>query len=153
MSANSILPAVQFAKALEAAGVVDDLNSITRIVIDVDPGDMVKVYVERVAGPALKDVAGLLGEMMRDGRAADPDAPKGVRYWTDLPAEGDFMLRTLSACGIRIIEQGPRTGPRTEMYLVEDPGAPENLAGRTVSLTFVREDDSPVRVLQRDVVA
>jgi hypothetical protein len=74
MAKNSILPAVQFARALEAAGVVTDLDSIQRIVIDVNPAELVTVYVQRVAGPELKEAAGLLGEMMRDGRAANPDA-------------------------------------------------------------------------------
>lgn len=152
MASKGILPAVQFARALEAAGVVSDLDTITRIVIDVDPRNVVQVYVQRVAGPELKQVAGLLGEMMRGGRAENPDAPRGVRYWTDLPAEGDFTMRALSACGVRIIEQGPRTGPRTEMYLVEDPGAPAGLSGRTVSLVF-EEADGKVRIIQRDVIA
>jgi hypothetical protein len=77
MARSLILPAVEFARALEAAGVVSELDSITRIVIDVDPRDLVKIYVERVAGPQLKDVAGLLGEMMHDGRAVNPDSAPG----------------------------------------------------------------------------
>ncbi|MGH6654063.1 MAG: hypothetical protein ACRDVE_02525 [Actinocrinis sp.] len=81
MASNGILPATQFAKALEAAGVVSDLNSIERIVIDVNPAEPVTVYVKRVAGPELKQVAGLLGAMMADGRAetaepAQAHAPK-----------------------------------------------------------------------------
>lgn len=76
MASNGVLPATEFARALEAAGVISDLDSITRIVIDVDPCDLVKVYVQRVAGPELKLPAGLLGEMMRDGRAANPDLPR-----------------------------------------------------------------------------
>jgi hypothetical protein len=89
MATNSILPAVQFARALEAAGVVSDLGSITRIVIDVDPRDLVKVYVERVAGQELKQVAGLLGEMMRDGRAVQPEheANCNLRYEHQAPRE------------------------------------------------------------------
>jgi len=70
----AVISAVQFARALEEAGVVSDLNSITRIVIDVNPADVVKVYVERVAGKPMKEVAGLLGEMMHDGRAAEGTA-------------------------------------------------------------------------------
>ena len=75
MAYNGLLPAVQFAKALEEAGVISDLDTITRIVIDVDPANVVQVYVQRVAGPELEQVAGLLGEMMRDGRAAPGHVP------------------------------------------------------------------------------
>ena len=60
----------EFFRALEAAGVISDLDSITRVIIDVRPGEMVQLYVQRVAGQPLKEVAGLLGEMMRDGGAA-----------------------------------------------------------------------------------
>jgi hypothetical protein len=81
---SGYLPAAEFARALEAAGVISDLDSITRVVIDVNPGEVVTVYVERVGGPALKDVTGLLGEMMRDGRAQNPEAPRGVR--AEVPA-------------------------------------------------------------------
>jgi hypothetical protein len=84
------LPVAEFARALEAAGVVSDLDSIERIVIDLDPHDVVKVYVQRIAGPEIKQVAGLLGEMMRDGRAVNPDAP---REHTPKHAAGcDLML-------------------------------------------------------------
>jgi len=72
MATNSSLPAVQFARALEAAGVVTDLDSIERIIIDVNPAELVTVYVKRVAGPQIREAAGLLGEMMRDGRAVNP---------------------------------------------------------------------------------
>lgn len=75
MASNSILPAVQFARALEAAGVVSDLDSVERIVIDINPAEVVTVYVKRVAGPELAQVAGLLGEMMRDGRATAAHSP------------------------------------------------------------------------------
>lgn len=157
MAKNSILPAVQFARALEAAGVVSDLNSITRIVIDVDPRDAVKVYVERVAGPALTEVTGLLGEMMRDGRAVDPGAPKGVRYWVamanELLAELQVSSREFEEAGLRIAEVGPRRDIHSRMVLIEDREAPPELDGREVELALHREGDGPARVASREVIA
>lgn len=152
MARNSILPAVQFARALEAAGVVSDLDSIQRIVIDVDPHDLVKVYVERVAGPELKDVAGLLGEMMRDGRAVSPDAPKGVRYWVTMADElldGPEMERSFREAGLAVVKVGGRVDRYSRMVQVEDAGASPELEGRLVELTFQRAGDGPVEVAER----
>ena len=49
-----------FARALEQAGVVSDLNSIERIVIDVRADDMVRVHVQRLGDERLIDLAALL---------------------------------------------------------------------------------------------
>lgn len=60
-----------FAKALEEAGVISDLNSITRVIIDIQPGDVARVYVERVGDKRLLDAfSGPLG-MMLPHAAAD----------------------------------------------------------------------------------
>lgn len=88
MASKGILPAAEFARALESAGVVSDLDTISRIVIDVDPGDLVKVYVERVCGPELKQVAGLLGEMMAGGRAVDRTQDAGLDAQRAAPEGG-----------------------------------------------------------------
>ena len=50
----------QFAQALEAAGVVSDLSTIERIVIDVTASDFVKVYVKRIGDERLINLAELL---------------------------------------------------------------------------------------------
>lgn len=49
-----------FAQALADAGVVSDLNTISRIVIDVTANDAVKVHVQRFGDERLIDLAALL---------------------------------------------------------------------------------------------
>lgn len=62
-----------FAKALEEAGVISDLNSITRVIIDIQPGDLVRVYVERVGENRLLDAfSGPLGMMLAE-HAPEPE--------------------------------------------------------------------------------
>jgi hypothetical protein len=148
VASNGILPAVQFARALEAAGVVSDLDSITRIVIDVGPRHVVRVYVERVAGPELDQVAGLLGEMMHDGRAADPDAPRGTRYWV-LVSRELLDNPAWAQAGLRKIELGGWESCQGRWVLFEDPAAPADLEGLEVDLTFEQYGDGPVRIASR----
>lgn len=146
---RSFLPVAEFARALEAAGVISDLDSVTRVVIDLDPRDVVKVYVERVAGPEIKGVAGLLGEMMRDGRAVDPDAPKGVRYWVLVGRE---LLGSpyWAQAGLRRIELGAwESGHQARWVLFEDPQASPELEGQEVDLVFERSGCGPVRIQDR----
>ena len=57
----------EFAKALEAAGVVSDLNTIERIVIDVRADDVVHVHVQRMGTERLLSIAPLLPPLIEDG--------------------------------------------------------------------------------------
>lgn len=133
----------EFAAALQAAGVIGDPNEIARVIIDVNPAEGVQVYVQRVAGPQLPEVAGLLGEMMRDGRAASPP----VRYWVAVSSElmaSTDIVRGLGEAGLRIAEFGPWRDIHTRMVRVEDPGALPALEGQEVDLEFGSEDGRPV---------
>lgn len=68
----SIPTGAAFAKALEEAGVVSDLNSITRIVIDIN-GLEARVYVERVGDKRLLDaISGPLGMMLAEATPPEP---------------------------------------------------------------------------------
>ncbi len=49
-----------FAKALEAAGIVSDLDTIERIVIDVQAQNLVKIHVQRTGDERLIDLAAIL---------------------------------------------------------------------------------------------
>jgi hypothetical protein len=49
-----------FAKALEEAGVVSDLDGIERIVIDVRPDDVIRVHVQRIGDWRVIDLAEML---------------------------------------------------------------------------------------------
>ena len=46
-----------FARALEAAGVLDNFDTTKRVVIDANAGDVVMVYVERYGDERLLQVA------------------------------------------------------------------------------------------------
>ena len=50
----------KFAKALEDAGIVSDLSTIERIVIDVRSDDAVRVHVQRIGDDRLIDLAAIL---------------------------------------------------------------------------------------------
>jgi hypothetical protein len=52
----------QFAKALEAAGIISDLDSIERVIIDIRSGDLVRVHVQHAGDERLLSVAGMLAE-------------------------------------------------------------------------------------------
>ena len=147
----TVMPAVQFAKALEAAGVISDLDSITRVIIDVDPRDAVKVYVQRIAGKQVNEVAGLLGEMMRDGRAKVDDGERPVCYWVAMAAEllNVDTFDTLAAIGLRVVEQGPWRDSQFRMVRIEDAGAGPELEGREVELVIVRHADGSAHVAER----
>ena len=56
----------EFAKALEAAGVVSDLNTIERIVIDVQAMQPVRIYVQRIGDEQLLPAAGILGMLLAE---------------------------------------------------------------------------------------
>jgi hypothetical protein len=65
----------EFAKALEAAGIVTDLNTIERIVIDVPAHDLVRIHVQRVGDERLPSIAEMLAEPCCDlhGRNCEPE--------------------------------------------------------------------------------
>lgn len=55
-----------FAKALEDAGVVSDLGTVQRIVIDID-ATMCRIYVQRIGDKRLLDAfSGTLGMMLAE---------------------------------------------------------------------------------------
>lgn len=56
----AVLTAPVFAKALEDAGIIKDRHRITRIVIDVDPSDAVKIHVTYIGDDRLLEVTQLL---------------------------------------------------------------------------------------------
>lgn len=69
----SIPSGIAFAKALEEAGVISDLSSITRVVIDIQMGDTARVYVERIGDGRLLDAfKGPLGMMLAEN-APEPE--------------------------------------------------------------------------------
>lgn len=76
----SIPTGAAFAKALEAAGIISDLNSITRVVIDIT-GAECHLYVERVGDKKLLyAIKGPLGMMLAD-LAAEPEyVPEHAAY-------------------------------------------------------------------------
>ena len=49
-----------FAKALEEAGVISDLDNIERIVIDVQVYQPIRVHVQRLGDERLIDLAGMI---------------------------------------------------------------------------------------------
>jgi hypothetical protein len=62
-----------FAEALAAAGVIDDIGTIGRIVIDVKPDDVVRLHVERYGDERLLQVLRTLDgiEVREVSRKAD----------------------------------------------------------------------------------
>lgn len=48
------------ADKLHEAGLIPSPNNVTRVIIDINPRDAVKVYVESIAGESLIDIVGLL---------------------------------------------------------------------------------------------
>lgn len=153
----SILTGRAFAKALEEAGVVSDLNTIERIVIDVTASDLVRVYVQRTGDERLPAVAGLLGAMMAGA------APRAVRYWVAVSRElldSREALDGFERAGLRLVELGPWRDKHTRLVRLEDPEAPGELDGKEVELTFTRgrvSEDEPygpddIRVTGRQVV-
>jgi hypothetical protein len=51
------ITANQFGQALADAGIIEDINSVRRIVIDAEAGNPVKIYVERYGDDRLLKVA------------------------------------------------------------------------------------------------
>lgn len=141
-----------FAKALEEAGVVTDLNTIERIVIDVQASEPVHVYVQRFGDSRLLDAfKGPLGMML----AENAPEPAGVRYWVLMAnelIEDPGTRQGFELAGLRIVELGPRRDILSRSVLIEDPAAPPELDGKEVELTFHRECDGPVAV-ERRVIA
>ena len=132
-----------FAKALEEAGVVSDLNTIQRIVIDID-ADMARVYVQRIGDKRLLDaISGPLGMMLADA------GPKPVRYWVLVSCEllGEPGWEEL---GLRQVELGAwESCHQSRWVLFEDPEAPRELDGKEVGLTIGRADGEPPRIIER----
>jgi hypothetical protein len=67
----SILTGREFAEALEKAGVVSDLNTIERIVIDVQAAEPVRIYVVRFGDERILPAAGILGQLLADVEVTD----------------------------------------------------------------------------------
>ncbi len=147
----SIPTGAAFAKALEEAGVISDLNSITRIVIDIQPGDAARVYVERIGDKRLLGAfKGQLGHMLAE------NAPKGVRYWVNMATElldDTKAMKGFEKAGLRVVEIGPRRDIHSRMVLVEDGAAPAEMDGKEVELSFRLYGDDPAVIVERQVIA
>ncbi len=46
---------IHFAEALEKAGIISDLNTIARVIIDIKAGDVIRLHVERIGDQRLLD--------------------------------------------------------------------------------------------------
>jgi hypothetical protein len=143
----------QFAKALEEAGVISDLNTVQRIVIDVNGWDAVQVYVQRIGDSRLLDAfSGPLGMMLADARAAEPDAPLGVRYWV-LVSRELLDSPTWAQVGLRKVELGAwEDRHQMRWVLFEDPEASPKLEGLEVELTFEQHGFDAPRITGRTPV-
>jgi hypothetical protein len=150
-----VLTGPAFAKALADAGVVEDLDSIERIVIDVQAHDFVRVYVQRVGDERIAVAAGILGTLLADATVLER---KGVRYWVCV---SDVLLHGPSdwkSAGLQLIEVGDEDGIGSHWCLFEDRDAPAELDGKKVALTIARgrqtEDgpDLPLHVTERRVI-
>ena len=69
----SVLTTEEFAKALEAAGVISDLDTTQRIIIDLKPGHLVTIHVQRDGDKRLIDLASMLTGAAHAKPAAMPD--------------------------------------------------------------------------------
>lgn len=121
----------EFAKALEAAGIVSDLNTIKRIVIDVRP-DRVDIHVQRMGTERLLGLAPLLEPLAAEG------VEKVVRYWVLVADELLGEPSPWAEVGLRLAEYGPWKEPGVRWCLFEDPDAPPELDGKKVELTVSR---------------
>ena len=145
-SDNRAIPGHEFAKALEAAGIVSDLDTIERIVIDVR-WDRVDIHVKRIGTKRLLGLAPLLEPLVAEG------VQRVTRYWVlvSQPLLDDPATPWADA-GLRLAEQGPWEHPGVRWCLFEDEEAPEELDGKKVDLTFERDADGKTRITERRVV-
>lgn len=144
-------PAREIVKALDAAGVISDIDGISRIVIDIQAGALPQVFVQRDGNGALADLAPLLAE------AVVTDRPEPVRYWVECSDE----LMAAHACWpsfLRPLKRDDSAVPLgdSHWWLFEDDDAPAGLDGKRVVLTITRgqtEQDGPyeTRVERREV--
>jgi hypothetical protein len=77
---------------------------------------------------------------------------KAVRYWVlmsvDLVTDSAPMLE---GAGLHLIEYGAQDSPGMRWCLFEDDGAPPDLDGKRVELTFTRDADGGTRISDRQV--
>jgi hypothetical protein len=79
----------QFAKALEAAGIISDLDSIERVIIEICASDVVRIHVQRIGDVGDERLLPLVGD------CCDTHLPGHPQWW---------RLRrrfTCSTCGRR----------------------------------------------------
>jgi hypothetical protein len=71
---HELIPGQVFARALEAAGIIEDLDAIERIVIDVRGGEPVRLYVQRLGDDRLPSIAAILAGACCDmhNRSCEP---------------------------------------------------------------------------------
>jgi hypothetical protein len=152
---HATLTVPQFAKALEAAGVVSDIDSITRIVIDIDPAKLVEIHIQRAGDARLLDIV----PMLTGARVVEQ--PKAVRYWVLIADEviaaidGQRAETTWPAClrPLRPDESAPPPDAHCRWWLFEDADAPAELDGKKVELTFNRIAFEQPTVTDRRVVS
>ena len=140
-----------FAKALEEAGVITDINRVERIIIDVaDAMAPVRIYVQYIGDKKMLDVAGVLGLMLAD--VAPEPAPKGVRYWV-LVSRELLDSPAWAQVGLRKIEPGAwEDRHQARWVLFEDPEASPKLEGLEVELTFEQYGFDAPRITGRTPV-
>jgi hypothetical protein len=82
----------------------------------------------------------------RDGEPVS----KGVRYWVQvndefMASEPDWPVE------LRVVERGGSVCPGVRWWLFEDEGAPAEIEGREVELTFSRPTSGRAQVIERRV--
>jgi hypothetical protein len=151
MTNHATLTVPEFAKALESAGVISDIDSILRVVIDIDPAKCVEIHIQRVGDERLLGVVPMLAG------AQVIEQPKAARYWVLV---ADNLMRGVSpgpewpAClrPVRPDDSAPPPDAYSRRWLFEDDDAPAELDGKKVELTFCRVDNGPAQITDRQVV-
>ena len=150
MTSHRTLSVREFAAALEAAGVITDIDTITRVIIDVDPAKSVEIHIQRIGDERLLDIVPMLAG------AQVIEQPKAVRYWVQVVDDlisGDHAFTW--PAGLRPVrpdESAPPPDTNSRWWLFEDDDAPPELAGKKVELTFSRTDRGPAKIIERRVV-
>jgi hypothetical protein len=150
--ARNALLGRDIAKALEEAGVVTDLDSVIRIVIDIDGTSLPAVYVQRVGDDRLLGIV----PMLTDPAVRVIDRPRPVRYWVQV---ADDLMGDSAPDGwppslrpVRPDDSAPPPDAYSRWWLFEDTDAPAELDGKKVELTFIRVDHGLPQITGRRVI-
>jgi hypothetical protein len=138
MTTHATLTVPQIAKALEEAGVISDIDSILRIVIELDPAKLPEIHIQRVGDKRLLGIVPMLAGAQVIERA------KAVRYWVqvadELMRDAAFGSLNWPSClrPVRPDELAPAPDNYSRWWLFEDDDAPPELDGKRVELTLGR---------------